>query len=104
MLKLRGPLRYQVCSLVSIASHLDAQQTGSEVLGPVVDPTVSAGSNASVSNAGILLTDPYSVQLGRHSVRMGIDAKRIQLNGRFDLLMDGQYSFSDLTGLGVTSL
>ncbi|AXC14815.1 Oar protein [Acidisarcina polymorpha] len=38
---------------------------------------------------------------GRHSLKFGADAKRIQVNGPFDFFIDGEYSFDDLSSFGI---
>jgi len=44
--------------------------------------------------------DNLSWEYGRHSLKFGVDAKRIQINGPFDFGTNGEYSF---TGTGSTA-
>lgn len=44
--------------------------------------------------------DNLSNQRGRHDVKFGTDIKRLQVNGPFDLFIDGDYVFTDLTAFG----
>jgi hypothetical protein len=49
------------------------------------------------------LIDNAAHQLGRNQLKYGVDFKRLQLNSRYDVAVDGQYRFADLSGLGIPS-
>ena len=44
--------------------------------------------------------DQLSRTVGRHSLRFGVEVRRLQLNGSLDFGVDGLYSFEDLTPFG----
>jgi hypothetical protein len=56
----------------------------------------------SASNTYELL-DNLSYHRGSHDLRVGGNYKRIQVNGPFDLFVNGEYSFSDLSTFGLTA-
>jgi hypothetical protein len=64
-------------------------QLGSNLLSPIAGP----------SNT-FQLVDNLSHKRGSHMLKTGVDLKRIQVNGRFDSLVNGAYIFNDLTSFG----
>lgn len=48
--------------------------------------------------------DNLSWQRGHHSLKFGTDIKRMQINGPFDLFIDGEYVFTDLTPFGFPAV
>jgi hypothetical protein len=48
--------------------------------------------------------DNLSYQRGNHTLKVGADFKRLQMNGPFDALVNGSYIFSDLTAFGFPAL
>jgi len=48
--------------------------------------------------------DNLSWQHGAHMLRVGTDVKRLQINGPFDLFINGEYQFSDLTAFGFPAV
>jgi len=47
--------------------------------------------------------DNVSWTSGKHAVKFGIEYRRIQVNGPFDLFINGEYVFQDLSAFGVPS-
>ncbi len=50
------------------------------------------------------LIDNLSYQRGRHSLKFGANIKRMQVNGAFDLFVNGEYVFTDLTAFGFSAV
>jgi outer membrane receptor protein involved in Fe transport len=63
-------------------------------LGASVTSPIESGSNTWE------LIDNVSHQRGSHTLRAGIDFKRLNLNGWFDALKNGEYAFTDLSPFG----
>jgi hypothetical protein len=47
--------------------------------------------------------DNVSWTTGKHAVKFGMEFRRIQVNGPFDLFVNGEYVFQDLSAFGVPS-
>jgi Carboxypeptidase regulatory-like domain len=47
--------------------------------------------------------DSFSWTHGRHTTRFGGEFRRNQINGRFDLFVNGEYAFEDLSAFGIPS-
>jgi len=46
------------------------------------------------------LQDNATWQKGRHAVKFGAESRRLEMNGPFDLFVDGEYQFEDLSEFG----